>query len=152
VAVKSEHVHFAQPVHKRFLRNQYNITNIDDVWEMDLADLRSPWKYNDKYKYLLNAIDIFSRFAWKVPLKNKTASSTTAASKPLIQNRKPIKIHSDKGTEIVNATVQKYLKRQGVNFHATHNPDTKGAIIGRFNRTLKTKMYKYFTKITHTII
>jgi len=61
-------------------------------------------------------------------------------------DRKPINIHSDKGTEFVNATVQQCLKRQGVNFHTTHNPDIKGAIIERVDRTLKTKMYKCYTK------
>jgi hypothetical protein len=51
-----------KPVRKRFPRNPYIVTNIDDVWEMDLADLTSLAKYNDKYKYLLNVIDVFSRF------------------------------------------------------------------------------------------
>jgi hypothetical protein len=121
------------------------VTNIDDVWEMDLADLSSISKYNDKYKYLLNVIDIFSRFAWSVPLKDKTGNSITAALKSLFKDRKPITIQSDKGTEFVNTTVQRYLKKQGVQFHTTHNPDIKGAVIERFNRTLKTKMYRYFT-------
>jgi len=51
-----------KPVRKRFPRNPYTVRNIDDVWEMDLAVLSSLWKYNDKYKYLLNVIDIFSRY------------------------------------------------------------------------------------------
>jgi hypothetical protein len=122
------------------------VTNIDDVWEMDLADLGSISKYNDKYKYLLNVIDIFSRFAWSIPLKDKTGNSITTALKTLFRNRKPITIQSDKGTEFVNATVQRYLKQQGVQFHTTHNPDIKGAVIERFNRTLKSKMYRYFTR------
>jgi hypothetical protein len=50
-----------KPVRKRNLRNPYTVTNIDDVWEMDLADYSSLSKYNNKYKYLLNVIDIFSR-------------------------------------------------------------------------------------------
>ena len=49
-----------KPVRKRFPRNPYTVTNIDDVWENDLADLGSLSKYNDKYKYLLNVIDIFA--------------------------------------------------------------------------------------------
>ena len=57
-------------VRKRFPRNPYTVTNIDDVWEMDLADLSSLAKYNDKFNYLLNVIDIFSRYAWSVPLKD----------------------------------------------------------------------------------
>jgi hypothetical protein len=71
---------------------------------------------------------------------------TTAVLKSLFQNRKPVTLQPDKGTEFVNSTVQQYLKRQGVKFHTTHNPDIKGAIIERFNRTLKTKIQKYFTK------
>ena len=72
--------------------------------------------------------------------------SIAAALTTLFQNRKPITIQSDTGTEFVNATVQQYLKRQGVDFHTAHNPDIKWAVIERFNRTLKTKMYKFFTK------
>jgi transposase InsO family protein len=135
-----------KPVRKRFPRNPYTVTNIDDVWEMDLADLSSLAKYNDKYKYLLNIIDVFSRYAWSVPLKDKTGASVTTALKHLFKHRKPLTLQSDKGTEFLNSTVQRFLKLQGVRFHTTHNPDIKGAIIERFNRSLKTKMYKYFTK------
>jgi len=117
---------------------------------MDLADLSSLSKY-DKYKYLLNDIDVFSRYAWSVPLKDKTGNSITSALKFLFQDRKPITIQSDKGTEFVNATVQQYLKLLGVNFHTTHNPDIKGAVIERFNKTLKMRIFKYFTKTTHTV-
>jgi len=52
-----------KPVRKIFPRIPYIVTNIDDVWEMDLADLSSLSKYNERYKYLLNVIDIFSRYA-----------------------------------------------------------------------------------------
>jgi transposase InsO family protein len=113
---------------------------------MDLADLSPRSRYNDKYKHLLNAFDIFSRYVWSATLKNKTGKSIAAALTTLFQNRKPITIQWDKGTEFVNATVQQYLKRQRVDFHTTHNPDIKGALIERFHRTLKTKMYKYFAK------
>jgi hypothetical protein len=116
------------------------------VWETDLVDLRTLSKFNSGYKYILNVIDIFSRFAWSVPLIDKTGRSVVTALANLFKDRKPITIQSDKGTEFVNATVQKYLKREGVEFHTTHNPDIKGAVIERLNRTFKTKMYKFFTK------
>jgi hypothetical protein len=58
-----------------------------------------------------------------VPLKDKRANSITTALKYLFQDRIPIIIQSDKGTEFVNAIVQQYLKRQGVSFHTTHDPD-----------------------------
>ena len=75
---------------KVFPCNPYTVTNIDDVWEMDLADLSSLSKY-DKYKYLWNVIDIFSRYK-----KDKTGTSITTALKSLFQNRKPIVVQSDK--------------------------------------------------------
>jgi transposase InsO family protein len=103
-------------------------------------------KYNDKYEYLLIVIDIFSHYARSVPLKDMNVKSIAAALTTLFDNRKPITIQSDKGTRFVNATVQQYLKRKGVDFHTTYKPYIKGAVIERFNRTLKTKMYKYFTK------
>ena len=123
-----------KPVRKKFSRNPYTVTNIDDVWEMDLSDLSSLSKYNN-YKYLLIVID-----------KDKTGTSITSALKSLFLDRKPITVQSDKGTEFVNITVKQYPKRQGINFHTTHNPDIKGAVIESFNKSLKTRMFKYFTK------
>ena len=76
VAVRTEHVHFR----KQSSRNPYRVTNIDDTREIDLADLSSRSKY-DKYKYVLNVIDIFSRYVWSVPLKDKTGTSITTALK-----------------------------------------------------------------------
>jgi len=78
VAVSSEHVHFAQTCAKRYPRNPYPVTDIHDVWEMDLADLRFLSKY-DKYKYLLNGIDIFSLYACSMPLKDGTISQRNRA-------------------------------------------------------------------------
>jgi hypothetical protein len=59
------------------------VTNIDDVWEIELADLSSLSKYNDKHKYLLNIIDIFSGDAWSVLLKDKISTSITTTLKSL---------------------------------------------------------------------
>jgi len=73
-----------------------------------------------------------------MPLKGNTGTSLTSALKNLFENRKPITIQSDKDTEFLNATVQQYLKRQGVNFHKTLIPDIQSAIIECSN--------KYFTK------
>jgi len=98
-----------KPVRKRFPRNPYTVTDFDDIWEIDIAVLSSISKYNDKYKYLLNVIDIFSRFALNVTLKDKTCTLITAVLKSLLKNRKPLTIQLDKGTEFVNTTVQQYL-------------------------------------------
>ena len=86
---------------------------------MDHADLSPLSKYSDKYKYLLNVIEIFWIVNGSVPLKDKTSTSITTVLMSVFQNRKPITILSDKGTEFINAAVQQYLKRHGVNFHTT---------------------------------
>jgi hypothetical protein len=83
-----------KPVWKMFHRNPHTATNIDVFWEMDLAVLSSLSKPNDKYKFLLKVIRLFSHYSWSVPLKNKTASSNTTALKYLFQNRKPVTIQS----------------------------------------------------------
>jgi len=85
-----------KPVRKRFHRNRYTVTNIDDVWEMDLADLSSLSKYKYRYKHLLNTIDIFSSYAWSVTLKDKTVNSITGDLESLFQNRKPISVQSER--------------------------------------------------------
>ena len=115
-------------VRKRFPLNPYTVKSIDDVWEMDLTDLSSLSKYNDRHKYLLNVIDIYSRYAWSVFLKDKTGASFISALKFLFQSRKPITIQSHKGTEFFNASVQQHLNPQRLNFHTSHTPDIKGAV------------------------
>lgn len=77
---------------------------------MDLADVSSLSKYKDGYKYLLNAIDVSSRYAWSVPLKSKTSSAVSRASKQLFEVRQPI-LQSHKSNEFLNATVQNLLKK-----------------------------------------
>jgi hypothetical protein len=91
------------------------------VWEIDIRYLNSLSKYDDKFKYLLCVIDLFSRYAWTVPLKDNRANSIKKALKYLFRYGKPITIQSDKVTELVNATVQQYFKRQRVSFHTTRN-------------------------------
>jgi transposase InsO family protein len=100
-------------VRKTFSRNPYTVINLDNTRETDLTELSALAKYNSNYKYLLNVIDVFSRYAWSVPLKHKTGRSVATALATIFQDRKPYIMKSDKGTEFVNATVQQYLKREG---------------------------------------
>jgi IS30 family transposase len=90
---------------------------------------------------------VFSRYAWSVPLKDKTGASVTTALKTLFKSRQPFTLQSDKGTEFLNKL---YLTNKGVSFHTTHKPDIKGAIIERFNRTLNNRVTGILLKITHT--
>ena len=103
-------------------------------------------KYNDQRCYLFRLIDVFSKYAWVVPIKDKTGKTLVEAMKTVLKEGRTSKsLQTDKGTELKNRDFQKYLKSQNIHFFTTENPETKASIAERFQRTLKTKMWKYFT-------
>jgi transposase InsO family protein len=122
------------------------VYGIDHQWQPDLVDLGKLASYNKGFKYLLTCIDVLSRYAWVVPLKNKTGKTLKEAFQVIFKSgRQPIRLQTDKGTEFTNRVFQKFLKENDVHFFTTYNEETKASIVERFNRTLKTKMWKYFT-------
>ena len=134
-----------KPARKRFPRNRVIVGSIDALWQSDLADVQSIKKYNSGYNYILTVIDILSKFAWAIPLKDKTGSTLVKAFKMVLKSgRKPLKVQTDQGTEFMNRLFQSFLKEQNIGFYHTFN-DTKASVVERFNRTLKNKMWKYFT-------
>jgi len=117
-----------------------------DLFQIDLADLVNISSRNDGYRYLLTCIDVFTKRAWTVPTKTKTSREVTRAfEKILTDGYKPNMVQSDKGTEFLNSTFQSMLKRHDIKFYTSENEDIKAAVVERFNRTMKTKMYRYFT-------
>ena len=134
-----------KPVRKHFKRRITFTVGIDDLWQADLVDLSSVSKYNDGYKFLLTVIEVFSKVAWAIPLKIKSSASLVEAFSNLFQHRKPAHLQTDKGTEFLNSGAQKLFKEHKINFYTSQNEDIKAAVIERFNCTLKTKMWKYFT-------
>ncbi|KAJ8030073.1 hypothetical protein HOLleu_29649 [Holothuria leucospilota] len=92
-----------------------------------------------------NRKDVFSKFGWVVPLKNKQGTSLKVAIATIFRSgRRPLKLQTDKGSEFYNRHVKDLLKDHGVHLFSTHN-ETKASIVERFNRTLKSRMWKYFT-------
>ena len=137
---------FGIPTRRRFPRRQVVVYGIDHQWQADLVDLAKLSSYNKGFKYLLTCIDVLSRYAWVVPLKDKTGKTLKDAFHVIFKSgRRPIRLQTDKGTEFTNRVFQKFLKEHDVHFFTTYNEETKASIVERFNRTLKTKMWKYFT-------
>ena len=101
-------------------------------------------KYNKNYNYILTVIDIFSKFAWAIPIKKKTGEEILKAFNIIFKYRRPMKIHTDKGLEFINKPTQNLFQKLGIHWFTTEN-ETKAQVVERFNRTLKSKMYKYFT-------
>jgi Integrase core domain/Chromo (CHRromatin Organisation MOdifier) domain len=129
----------------RFRRRKTFSSGLDDLWQIDLVDLSAISNYNDNYRYLLTRIDVFSRQADALPLKNKTGKTLTEAFAKLITFKKPNLLQSDKGSEFLNSTFQTFLKEHDIRFYTSENDDIKCALVERWHRTLKTKMWKYFT-------
>jgi transposase InsO family protein len=142
-----------RPVRKRFPRNPYTVTNIMDVWECVLVDVQGLSKHNDGIKYLLSVIDVFSKQLHVVPLKSKTGPSVTAVFQSILKDRrysKPVRrrqvwLQTDRGKEFSNRSFQDMLKREGTQFLMCRNPDVKCAVVKRAHRTLRNKLYRYFT-------
>jgi transposase InsO family protein len=140
-------------VRKRIPRNPYSVNNILDVWECDLLDVQSHSKFNDAYKFVLTVIDTFSKFLHMVPLKSKTGTAVASAFESVLQSpkynkpsqRRPVWVRIDRGKEFLNKTFQNMLKREGIQFQVCRNPDVKCAIVERVQRTIREKLYKYFT-------
>ena len=134
-----------KPSRRNFKRNKIYAPEIDSLWEADLAFVKDVANVNDGVNYLLVVIDIFSKFLWVRPMKNKTARSLVEAFDSILsEKRKPEKLRTDKGTEFINESFQQYLKKQGIQFYTATN-EPKAAVVERVNRTLKSKLYHYFT-------
>ena len=125
------------PVIKKFQRIQIQIHYKDECWSIDLIDRSSLAKYNKNYKFIFTIIDNHTKYAWAIPLKDKSGNSTTTAFKSLIEKakRKPDKIWSDRGKEFYNKIFLDFLKEQNIHIYSTHS-DLKAVFVERFNRTL----------------
>ena len=146
----------AEELHKRIIRKfekrKVYSTFKDNIWGDDLADMQLLSKYNKGIRFLLCVIDIFSKYGWVIPLKDKKGISIVKAFQIILKqsNRKPNKIWVDKGSEFYNAYFKKWLRDSDVVMYSTHN-EGKSVVAERFIRTLKSKIYKYMTSISKNV-
>ena len=136
-----------KPARKRYPRRKTIAKGIDYQWQADLVSVQNLKKFNKNYEYLLTVIDVFSRQAFAIALKNKSGPVVAKALDTLFtsEKRRPLYLQTDQGREFRNADVAKVLKKHEVELFSTHS-ETKAALIERWNRTLKSKMYRYFTR------
>lgn len=131
---------------RNFQRRKTNMRGINDTLQADLVEMIPYAKQNKNMKYILVVINIFSKKAYAQPLKNKTGPEVTKAMKLILESlNQPIRhIHVDKGNEFYNKSMLTMLKSFGINLYSTYTLK-KAAIVERFNRTLKNKMWKQFS-------
>ena len=134
-----------KPIIRKFKRRKFNFGNFpNEIWSADLIDLKKLKKYNNGFQYIINIIDLYSRHAWSIPVKNKTGKSIVEAFNSLSETKKPKKLWVDNGSEFYNKIFKKWLNDNNIEMYSTFN-EGKAVVIERFNRTLKNKMFKYFT-------
>ena len=141
-----------QPIIRKFEKRKVYSIFKDKIWGVDLADMQLLSKYNKGIRFLLCVIDIFSKHAWVVPLKDEKDISIVKAFQSILKqsNRKPNKIWVDKGSEFYNAYFKKWLRDNDIVMYSTHN-EGKSVVAKRFIRTLKSKIYKYMTSVSKNV-
>ena len=109
-------------------------------------------KYNKGIRYLLCAIDLFSKHAFVVPLKDKKGTTIAGGFQSILDNsqKKTNKMWVDQGSEFYNTHFKKWLKDNNIEIYSTHN-EGKSVVAERFIRTLENKIYKHMTAILKNI-
>ena len=143
----AEEVH--KPAIRKFKNRKVYSTFKDYIWGADLADRQLISKFNKGFRFLLCVIDIFSKYAWIIPLKDKKGISIVKAFESILKksNRKPNKLWVDKGGEFYNYSFRKWLQDNDIVMYSTHN-EGKSVVAKRFIRAIKNKIYKYMTSIS----
>ena len=125
---------------------------IDNIWGVDLADMQLISTFKRGFWFLLCVIDIDSKCAWNIPLKDKKGITITNAFQKLLKesSRKPNKILVDKGSEFYNRSMKSWIEKNDIELYRTHN-EGKSVVAERFIRTLKNKIYKYMNLVSKNV-
>ena len=119
---------------------------------VDLADRQLISKCNKGIRYLLCVIDLFSRYAWVIPFKDKKGVTIINAFQSILDNskRKANKIWIDQDSEFYDNFFKKMLEDNHIKMYSTYN-EGKSAVAERFIRTLKNKIYKHMTAVSKNV-
>ena len=129
---------------KNYATNKTDVYHIDDIWSLDILDLKDYVPENDRgYRYVLVIIDNFSKFGWTIPLKYKNAQTIKDSFESIIisSKTKPNLTESDRGREFYNNIFQDFLNKNNIKLYSRNS--SYGAFFAeRFNRTIKDLLKK----------
>ena len=135
---------YSKPPKKYYPTNKTNVYYIDDIWSLDILDLKDYGPKNNRgYRYVLVIIDNFSKFGWTIPLKNKNAQTIKDSFENILTNskRKPNLIETDRGKEFYNNIFQDFLNKNNIKLYSRNI--SYGAVFAeRFNRTIRDLLKK----------
>ena len=141
-----------KPITRNFRKRRAISYGVDKIWAADLVEIQKYSKWNKGIKYLLTVIDVFSKYGWIVPLKDKKTESVSLAFDHIFKKskRKPEKLWTDKGSEFISKHFQEFLKKNNITLYHTENEE-KSSIVERWNKTMKNKMWKMFSANNNTV-
>ena len=141
-----------KPVFRKFSKHKVYSSFKDNSCGVDLAGMRLPSRKNKGINYLLCAIDLFSKYAFVVPLKDKRGVSIVKGLKEIVNEsgRQSYKIWIDQGGKFYNKVFDMWLKDEGIEMYLMYNEGScksMKVVAERFIRTLKNKLYKHMTSV-----
>ena len=135
---------YSKPPKRNYATNKSDVYHIDDIWSLDILDLKGYGPINNKgYRYVLVTIDNFSKFGWTIPLKNKNAQTIKDSFENILitSKRKPTLIETDRGKEFYNNIFQDFLNKNNIKLYSGNS--SYGAVFAeRFNRTIRDLLKK----------
>lgn len=138
----SEAKQYARELHKSaprvFVRRSAQADEPNDLWSADLMDVSNTKQFNKGITFLLVVIDVYSRYAWVIPLKNKAAQTVTTAFESITDL--PSNLWVDQGKEFYNRPMTIWCNRFGINRYSTFS-GMKAVHAERFIRTLRDKLF-----------
>ena len=138
-----------KPIVRKHKHLKSLVKNLEDQMQMDLVDMGKYGSKNKGYRWVLTAIEILSRFAFTIPVYSRDTKNMTKAVNILLDSfkkrfgRYPNIVQFDEGKEFYNVGVRELLRSHDIDYFSMQS-NKKAAILERFNRTLKTMMWKYF--------
>ena len=135
-----------KPVRRNFRRNVTIPIGFRTCFQADLCDMQKIKRENDNFGYILTCIDILSRYGWGIPIKTKSGKDVTEAFRKILAHG-PIcwRLATDSGKEFLNSEFQSLLKDYDIT-HMIPKNEIKCGMVERFNRTVKSRLWKIFTK------
>ena len=141
-----------KPITSNFRKRRVICNGVDKIWTADLVEIQKYSKWNKGVKYLMMVIDVFSKYGWIEPLKDRKTESVSSAFSKIFKKskRKPEKLWTDKGSEFISKHFKDFLKTHSITLYHTQNEE-KSSIVERWNKTMKNKMWKMFSANNNTV-
>lgn len=131
---------------RKYARSRIFAPRKNWLWEADLTEVQKLKDFNDGIRYLLVVIDVFSKYAYVQPIRDKLAATVTKAFERILKSGadRPLNLRTDSGSEF-KGQFRELMAKYGINHYRSLEGDIKAGVAERMNRTIKDKMYKFMS-------